>query len=261
MPLQKRINPMTGQVEYREVPMQQGPGFDPRIPLEVQGKGLQNQKTVQDIQFDRQRANNEQVRLNLELRDKGLEVGPGGKIGPVQRLDVNELSRIRDEAHANLGILDDLGKGSKKWFGTGFLAPTMAKFGGTTAAGQEVNASRLKSTAALNKIMEMAKVNGGKNPLTPMSNSDVDLIANTTANLDVRQPDEDYQKNVQRYRDFYWKTFTAADDQIIAAGGKTKNPFRLKQQQAARPATSTANAPRKIDSEVEGYVKKYGGKR
>lgn len=241
MPLQKRINPVTGQVEYREAPMQQGPGPDPRIPLDIRGKDLGNQKTTQDMEFDRQRARNDKIRLGIDLRDKGLEAGPDGNVRPVSRLDVNELARIRDEAHTNLGILDDLEKGSKKWFGTGFLAPTMAGFGGSTAAAQEVNASKLKSTAALNKIMEMAKANGGKNPLTPMSNSDVELIANTTANLDVRQPDEDYRKNVKRYRDFYWKTFTAADDQIIASGGKTKNPFRLKQQQAGPPK----NAPRK----------------
>ncbi len=103
-------------------------------------------------------------------------------------------------------------EGSGSFMGTGFMAPTMSGVGGTNAASVRAAADTLKSSGALSKIMKMAAENGGKNPLTPMSNSDVDLIANSTANLDIAQPDEDFQRNTRLYEDAYKRAFEGASD-------------------------------------------------
>ena len=230
---------------------------NPRMPEQMRGDALGNQRTAQQIRGD-----------NLDYQIKGATATPTIRkanaeadkaeadakeaMGIEKPLSLEQLHQLRDEAQKNLGVLDDLDKGTRKWFGTGALAPTMSHFGGTNATNQLANARQVGAGGALSKIMEMAKANGGKNPLTPMSNSDAEMIGNSIANLsDIGQSDEAYRKNVQRYRDFYWKIFNTADDKIIAQGGKTKNPFRLK--------AGIKDAPRKSGN-VDAILSKYGVK-
>lgn len=59
-------------------------------------------------------------------------------------------------------------------------------------------------------MLKMTAANGGKNPFTPMSNGDVELISRNVANLDVGQPDADFQAAVQQYEDAYRRAFIGA---------------------------------------------------
>lgn len=56
----------------------------------------------------------------------------------------------------------------------------------------------------------MAKANGGKNPLTPLSNSDFQALASSLSNLETGQSDEQYQRNVQRVIDLYTRAYQGA---------------------------------------------------
>ncbi|MDB5662100.1 MAG: hypothetical protein JWN59_438 [Sphingomonas bacterium] len=50
-----------------------------------------------------------------------------------------------------------------------------------------------KNAGALTRILEMAKQNGGKNPLTQLSNSDFQALASSLSNLDTSQSDGPYR--------------------------------------------------------------------
>ena len=51
--------------------------------------------------------------------------------------------------------------------------------------------------------MEMAQTNGGKNPLTPLSNADFVALGQSISNLDPTRDDATFQKNLKIYADIY----------------------------------------------------------
>ncbi|MDB5719266.1 MAG: hypothetical protein JWM38_2693 [Sphingomonas bacterium] len=69
----------------------------------------------------------------------------------------------------------------------------------------------------------MAKQNGGKNPLTPLSNSDFQALASSLSNLDTSQSDGPYRGNVQRVIDVYTRAYQGAggEDQLSAHPPRT----------------------------------------
>lgn len=156
------------------------------------------------------------------------------------------LAEAREEALAKVRLARSLQERSKnKWFGTGFGARLASNLAGTPAYDINADAQTLLSGGALRKIMEMAETNGGKNPLTPMSNSDVNLIANSIANLDVGQSDEQFQRNAGQYERAYLNAFRAA-------GGK-QLPDDLRPKPAPKAQTQG------VSPKAAAYLKKYGG--
>ena len=105
---------------------------------------------------------------------------------------------------------DAINLSKNSWFATGFLAPTMSNFGGTPAKTVQARTQTLKAGGSLKDIIAMSQANGGKNPLTPMSNSDVELIASGRGNLDIGQNDSAFQDEAAKYEDAYARGFQAA---------------------------------------------------
>lgn len=131
-------------------------------------------------------------------------------------LTPQELADARDDALRRAAIAKGLEKSSREdWFSTGFLAPTFSQFGGTPAATVVQDIEALKAGGALNALLDMAK-KAGKNLLTPLSNSDVQLLSNAKQfPLDIKQSDEKFQQNAVRYQE-------AAKNAFLAAGGTEK---------------------------------------
>lgn len=145
--------------------------------------------------------------LERARREKEIKDAPA----PPPTLSPEALRAARIDAIDKIILARKLReKSANEWFATGFLADTASKIGGTPAKSVKTGSDTLKSAGALANIIKMAAANGGKNPLTPMSNSDVDLIANGTANLDIGQADTDYQDNVGLYEDAYRRGFQGA---------------------------------------------------
>jgi hypothetical protein len=152
----------------------------------------------------------------------GYQWGPDGKTAvriaglpadsnaaPVQ--SDTDLASVRAEALDKIRLARSLQQRSRDgWFTTGFGSGVAGAVRGTGAYNVAQDTETLKNAGALTRIMEMAKTNGGKNPLTPLSNSDFQALASSLSNLDTGQGDEQYQANVQRVIDLYTRAYQGA---------------------------------------------------
>ena len=152
-------------------------------------------------------AKNDAVRLDFERRRLALaEQAEAGKAPGKQ-----DLAAVRAEALEKIRLARTLQQRSRDgWFTTGIGAKTTGYFSGTPAYDVAQDTSTLKNAGALTRIMEMAKQNGGKNPLTPLSNSDFEALASSLSNIDPGQSDEQYQRNVQTVIDLYTRAYRGA---------------------------------------------------
>lgn len=131
-----------------------------------------------------------------------------GATGP--QTDADRES-VRAEAIDKIRLARSLQQRSRDgWFTTGFGSGVAGSVRGTGAYDVAQDTETLKNAGALTRIMEMARTNGGKNPLTPLSNSDFQALASSLSNLDTGQGDEQYQANVQRVIDLYTRAYQGA---------------------------------------------------
>ena len=130
------------------------------------------------------------------------------------KITPQELAEARSDALRRAYLAKEIERSSREdFFATGFLAPTAAGFGGSAAATVQQNIEALKAGGALQTLLNMARQTG-KNLLTPLSNSDVQLLSNAKQlPLEISMRDKDFQKNARQY-------FDANKRAYIAAGGK-----------------------------------------
>ena len=127
----------------------------------------------------------------------------------------NESSLARDnlraDAIAKIKLARSLRDRSKnQYFTTGAGSNIAGLFQGSPAYDVARDTETLKNAGALQRIMEMARDNGGKNPLTPLSNSDFQALASSLSNLDPGQSDEQYQKNLDVVENLYRRAYQSA---------------------------------------------------
>lgn len=204
-----------------------------------------------------------------DARKNGFDFGPNGELIPAKEpIGENDLAAARADAKAKLEALDRMEALSNSWFGTGFGAPTAAKFGGTNAATIAEMAQGIGAEGALQKVMKMSKENGGKNPLTPLSEGDFTNISKSVANLSVAQSDEEFRRQVNIYRDIFKRAYQAtggkldqngkpSDDKTPAigsnvSGGGSGGPGGLA---GGGDSTKSIPVPRAMQQEYEAYVK------
>lgn len=167
---------------------------------------------------------------------KPVQISSEGKMESVPGADnikppfsPEDLKSANLDAREKLGVIQRLYGGSNSWFGTGFGADTLSNFGGTNAANVKADIDRLNAAAGLKKILDMAQQNGGKNPLAPMSQGDVETIAKSVGNLDIKQGDDQFQRSLLPYLHAYMSAFLATggtSDElkaILSGSDYTKN--------------------------------------
>jgi len=185
-------------------------------------------KTNQQITLDaaaEQRARAQAARQQQEfvagLYAKGLRMGANGQpepipgwVDPTKAADGTgkpDLAAVRAEAIDKIRLARTLQQRSRDgWFTTGAGANVARFIGGSPAYDVAQDTETLKNAGALTRIMEMAKTNGGKNPLTPLSNSDFQALASSLSNLETGQSDGQFQTNVQRVIDMYSRAYQGA---------------------------------------------------
>ena len=195
-------------------------GPDPKLAGQMAGQALNNQRTQQGINRQDQltpwqvrgaKAQALKAERDLAAAQAGSAITP------------DKLKAVRVDALNKIITARRLTSQSRDgWFATGFLAPTAAKIGGTPARSAQAMADTLKSGGALSEILKMTAATG-KNPFTPMSNSDVDLISRNLANLDIGQSDADFQRQVGTYEGAYrraWKGAKGSDRALLDALNK-----------------------------------------
>lgn len=122
-----------------------------------------------------------------------------------------DMASVRSEAIDKIRLARTLQQRSRDgWFTTGIGSGVAGMFKGSPAYDLAQDTETLKNAGALTRIMEMSKANGGKNPLTPLSNSDFQALASSLSNLEPGQSDEQYQHNVQRVIDLYGRAYQGA---------------------------------------------------
>lgn len=210
-------------------------------------------KTNQQIGIDasaEQRARDQAVRQRQEfvanLYAKGLRMGANGQpepipgwVDPTKAADAGQpdLAAVRAEAIDKIRLARTLQQRSREgWFTTGAGANVARLVGGSPAYDVAQDTETLKNAGALTRIMEMAKTNGGKNPLTPLSNSDFQALASSLSNLETGQSDGQYQANVQRVIDMYTRAYQGA-------GGTDLEGELDPQRRKAVGAVSNGGAP------------------
>jgi len=169
--------------------------------------GIEMDRNARSAQNEAARLNIEQQRLLLAQQEAARQAA---KDKPAQ-LSAEDKASVLQEARNKLSLIKSLDERSRNgWFATGFGADTAAKLPATTAADVQKDIGTVSNAGALQRIMEMSAANGGKNPLTPLSNADFQALSSSIANLDPTQSDEQFQRNLGVYRDIYKRAFLAA---------------------------------------------------
>lgn len=168
----------------------------------------------------------------------------------------SDLAAVRAEAIDKIRLARSLQQRSRDgWFTTGFGSGIAGAINGTPAYDLAQDTETLKNAGALTRIMEMSRENGGKNPLTPLSNSDFQALASSLSNLETGQSDEQYQRNVQRVIDLYTRAYQGA-------GGKDLegdiDPAKRKRSTAI-PAANTGRGGSLDGSAPGGGLSNPGG--
>lgn len=153
-----------------------------------------------------------------------LKIDEARKEAEKGQLNPEQKTAIAAEALQKLKLIQSLDKRSKEgWFATGFGAETMADwFPSSTAGNVEVDVGTVAAAGALQRIMEMAQTNGGKNPLTPLSNADFVALGQSISALNPTQGDENFQKNLKTYADIYRRALQAAGGDMSALDEETQ---------------------------------------
>lgn len=202
------------------------PGGASAVAVAPDPTRLAERKAQQALQFDansRVAAASERERIRFDERNApklpaGYMMGSDGRtavripgLPPEKAADQpgkQDLDSVRHEALDKIKLARTLQQRSHDgWFATGLGAATMSKVSGTGAYDVLQDTETLKNEGALTRIMEMSKQNGGKKPLTPLSNSDFQALASSLSNLDTSHSDAQFQANVQRVIDLYTRAY------------------------------------------------------
>lgn len=182
-------------------------------------------------------AANDAARLDLERRRLALAEQTAAAKQPGKQ----DLDAVRAEALDKIRLARTLQQRSRDgWFTTGIGAKAAGYFSGTPAYDVAQDTETLKNAGALTRIMEMAKQNGGKNPLTPLSNSDFQALASSLSNLDIGQSDDQYQRNVQSVIDLYSRAYQGSGGTDLEGD---LDPTKRRKQGSVAPVIGGATPP------------------
>lgn len=154
---------------------------------------------------------------------------PDGRPKPAAAAPIpdDQMRIIRDEARQKIGLIDSLIRRSRNsGFTNGYLANALSGVAGTPAYDSKHDLDTLKSSGALQRVMEMSKANGGKNPLTPLSNSDFAALGDSITSLDQGLTDQKFQENLNVMRNLYLRAFKGSGGKTYIGDRNTGKPVQ-----------------------------------
>lgn len=177
------------------------------------------------------------------VNGKPVQISSEGKVealpGDVAKSPIApaDLAAVREEARQKIKLIDSMRRRSKNgWFTTGFGANTLGLMGGTSAYDMQGDIDTIKNAGALAKVMEMSRANGGKNPLTPLSNSDFTALGNSITTIDRGLSDEKFQENLDVMRSLWLRAFKNAGGQTYTGNRNTGKPVGQQAPASNSPA-------------------------
>lgn len=180
------------------------------------------------------------VPSGYRLKDDGtLEPIPGGPSDPATKpsktapVTPQSQEAARTEAITKLALSRRLrGRSQEDWF-TGGGWQLLSGIPGSNPYDFAAQASTLADAGGLQRVMEMSRENGGKNPLTPLSNTDFQALSRSLTNLDPAQSDEQFQQALapidRLYETMYQNAGGTNLEADIAALNKGQRPEILGQ--------------------------------
>lgn len=125
--------------------------------------------------------------------------------------NAQQLGETRADAMSKLETIQRIARNHKEGLlpTIGFGAETVAGWGGNNAANIATDVDSLKAGGALSKILEMTRETG-RNPFTPMSNTDVETISRNVGNLNQRQKPGNFFANLNNYQRAYTNAYAGA---------------------------------------------------
>jgi hypothetical protein len=205
----------------------------PKAAAEVRQTTAQTNKTVAETPLDIENKRLANAKLKLELRQAqgGLTPQAMSGIRHDAATKINEIRRLRGRIES-MAMPNVTGAGLGAW---------LSHIPGTPARGIADSLKQIGSAGALSTALQMAKNNGGKNPLTPMSNSDIDMISSITAALDQGQGYGDLRHQLDNAE-------TAFGHAYIGAGGKPEELLDRNRADGPFPAQHhNRQQPRVVD--------------
>lgn len=202
------LQPMVGGPEDPNNPKNRKTTYRVMTPDEIRGYPNLDPNTAYQISSEG----------NISVLQKPDDKQGGDQLKPEQR------TAVANEALQKLKLIRSLDQRSRDgWFATGFGSGVASGINGTTAADVSKDVQTVAAAGALQRIMEMAATNGGKNPLTPLSNADFQALGQSIANLDPTQSDEQFQRNLKVYADIYRRALLATGVDPSALDQETKD--------------------------------------
>lgn len=154
---------------------------------------------------ERQRAAQAEAALK-EMQAKAAQTEAASK----SPLNAQQIQSAETDAMSKLRTIDRINRNAEDgWFPVGFGSEFMANLGGTAAANIGADVDSLKAGGALSEILKMTQATG-KNPFTPMSNSDVETIARNIGNLSQKQSPDNFRANLDNYKNAYKNAYAGA---------------------------------------------------
>ena len=181
--------------------------------------GPRNPKPAADMANDQQRLAMEAERLriaqqqaSLENQIKQMQIDEANKkaMAGDPRNDPAMMAEMRLDAGNRLRDIRTIRANTEQPGAVGsLLTPLLSRVPGTAARTVQANVDTVSQGGALQKIMEMTRATG-KNPFTPMSNSDVALIALTQGNLDPSLARDEFGRQLGKFEGANRRAFLAA---------------------------------------------------
>lgn len=188
--------------------------------------------------------------LEAKMQADGFVRGPDGRWMQKPPISAEDRAAVAADARKKLELIDSLEARSRdNYFTTGFGQPVASRIPGTSAYDVKADIGTVGSSGAINRVMELAKANGGKNPLTPLSNADMQMLGQSVSNLDPGQSDANFQKNLGSYRDIYTRALAA-----VEPNAPELRPAGVVEGQDNRRAVATGKSRFIPDDEVNGTI-------
>ncbi len=184
-----------------------------------------------------------------------------------------QLQSVKDGAWRNLQRIGRINENYREgWAPTiGFGSGAMRSIGGTRANDVATDLGGLQKSNALTEIMKMTQATG-KNPFTPMSNTDVDTIAQSLGSASLDQSPDGFFKNLDDYKQAAIKAYAGSSGlQRLNEEMDRRNLSPADRERALRmynadPRVKNIGArqppmrpPRKSDdSDIDAILRKHG---
>lgn len=169
---------------------------------------IQQQMAIQQQLAEAQRR---EALAQAALKEQQAKVGQA-EVANKDPFNAQQLASAQDDAIEKLRTIDRIGKNH-----AGAILPSIGTgsetvrywLSGSNAANIAADVDALKAGGALTEIMKMTQATG-KNPFTPMSNNDVEIIARNKGNLTQHQAPENFFANLKPYKDAYTRAYAGA---------------------------------------------------